>query len=124
MQPTYEVGEQTTFKKRPKLNESELITLNDFNQSFSNSGYAKLPNGLFIQWGLASYLASSGSSGNACPFYTAFPNRCISVVSNDGYAGVNSTATNPTSNTHFKCWGKSPEGRYADTGIFYIAIGY
>ena len=124
-QPIYEVGEQIELKKRPTFNDSELIIQNDFTQSFYDNGYAKLPNGLFLQWGRASYLAARGSDGCVCAFYTAFPNRCFSIVSNDGYAGAKSTATAPISNTHFKCWGRNPiGGELSDVGLFYIAIGY
>ena len=122
--PTYEVGEQTTFKKRPMINDSNVISLDLFANAFEGSGYQRFPSGLIIQWGLVSYLSIKDVEGCVCPFYTAFPNRCLSIVSNDGYAGVNSTATNPISNTHFRCWGKSPIGQFADTGLFYIAIGF
>ena len=122
--PLYEVGEHVVFKKRPKFNDSEFIIQNDFTQSFYDSGYTKLPNGLFLQWGMASYPAGKGSDGCVCAFYTAFPNSCLSIVANDGFAGVNTAAVHPISTTHFRIWGKSPQGIYADTGIFYIAIGY
>ena len=46
--PTYEVGEQTTFKKRPKFNESELLTRNDYQ---NKTGYRRSPDGFLYQWG-------------------------------------------------------------------------
>lgn len=120
----YEVSEPSVFKNRPFFNNSEIITLSDFNTSFTQNGYIKLPNGLFVQWGLAQYASARGQEGDIVPFYITFPNLCMSIITSDGYAGVNSTAANPISKSHFKCWCKSPLGAYADTGFFYIAIGF
>lgn len=106
------------------VNNSNVISLDLFTNAFEGSGYQRFPSGLIIQWGLVSYLSIKGAEGCVCPFYTAFPNRCLSIVSNDGDTGVHSTATNPISNTHFRCWGKSSIEQFADTGLFYIAIGF
>lgn len=123
-QPLYEVGESVEFKKRPNINNSDVISLDLFTNNLESSGYQKLPSGLVIQWGMAAYKEGHGLKGGVCAFYTAFPNCCLSIVANDGYAGVNSVAVYPISTTQFRCWAKNSEGRFSDTGFFYIAIGY
>ena len=47
-QLTYEVGEQTTFKKRPTFSGAELITQNDYQ---NKTGYRRSPDGFLYQWG-------------------------------------------------------------------------
>lgn len=98
--------------------------LNRFSQSFSKNGYTKLPNGLLIQWGETQYLPDNGEEGTIQSFYTTFPNACFAIVTNDGYGGVHSTAAQPVSQSHFRCWGKASTGQLLQTGIFYIAIGF
>ena len=65
-QPIYEVGEQTTFRKRPKFNESELLTLNDYQ---NKTGYRRSADGFLYQWG---EIAISKSTDNV-PFRIVYP---------------------------------------------------
>ena len=90
----------------------------------NKNGYLKLPNGLYVQWGSANYAVEDGEAGSLVPFNIPFPNECFAIITNDGWGGVNSTAANPISKSYFKCWGKNPLGSYANTGLFYIAIGF
>ena len=87
------------------------------------AGFTRLPNGLLIQWGGVNYLASTGSVGTVCSFYTAFPNLCLSIITSDNGEAVNSTASLPVSASQFKVWGRQHNGSYADSFIYYIAIG-
>ncbi|OCL18927.1 hypothetical protein A9G07_11015 [Gilliamella sp. wkB72] len=123
-QPIYEVGERVDFKKRPTFNNSNLISSAEYAAVFTRNGYAKMANGVILQWGEGQYLAEAQTNGYIQSFYTAFPNACLSIVTSDGFAGVNSTAASPVSRTQFRCWCKSPVGAYANTGFFYIAIGF
>lgn len=104
---------------------SEHVT-NMFNQSFGRCGYTRLPNGLIIQWGTANSLGSDMKNGTLQSFFVAFPNACLSVVTNDAGNGVNPTAASPVSNFQFRCWGKTPinGAPYSNTTMFYIAIGF
>ena len=122
--PIYEVGELVNFKKRPTFNNSNLISSAEYAAVFTRNGYAKMPNGLILQWGEGQYQAEAQENGYIQSFYTAFPNACLSIVTSDGFAGVNSTAASAVSRTQFRCWCKSPVGAYANTGFFYIAIGF
>lgn len=122
--PIYEVGEQVDFKKRPTFNNSNLISSAEYAGVFAKNGYAKMPSGLILQWGEGQYQAETGINGCVNSFYTAFPGACLSIVTSDGFAGVNSTAAYPISRTKFGCWCRDPWGNYANTGFFYIAIGF
>lgn len=53
-------------------------------QSLSSSGYAKLPNGLYLQWGDA----TNPGSDYAITFPAAFPTACQSVVVVSKYDGL------------------------------------
>ena len=123
--PVYEVGGiQTDFKQRPTFNNSDLISRSDYSSSFNKNGYIKLPNGLVIQWGEAEYLKTADQDGYIQSFYTSFPHACLAIVTNDAYGGTNSTAAHPISTSQFRCWGKNSIGAYANTGLFYIALGF
>lgn len=92
--------------------------------SNENAGFLKMPNGLIIQWGRVLYANGVGVSGEDKSFYTAFPRVCLSIVSSDEGSGTNSTSCWPLSTTQFRCWGRTHQGSYAQTGIFYMAIGF
>ncbi|MWN31026.1 MULTISPECIES: gp53-like domain-containing protein [unclassified Gilliamella] len=86
----YEVAIETNFKQRPKFNDNDILSVNDFGGMLNENGYQKLPSGLIIQWGVAN---SSYIRGEVIP-PVAFPNRVLSVHFTD----TNSEqATNSTS---------------------------
>lgn len=65
---------------------------NDWTKSTGASGYTKLPNGVYIQWGeTASINSGTNTSVN---FPTAFPNACRQVI--PGIKGNSATATTTT----------------------------
>lgn len=55
-----------------------LQDLSVFGRSISGSGYQKLPGGLWIQWGITSYIADYQRIYQAFP--VSFPNACFSVT--------------------------------------------
>ncbi|MCO6546119.1 MAG: tail fiber protein, partial [Gilliamella sp.] len=68
---------------------NRVVNLNEhimsmFGQSFGHSGYAKLPNGLIIQWGVAQYQSATGGKGTVQSFFTAFPTTCFLMMCSDG----------------------------------------
>ena len=101
-----------------------MISSAEYAGVFAKNGYAKMPSGLILQWGEGQYQAEAGINGCIQSFYTEFPNACLSIVTGDGFAGVNSTAAYPISRAQYGCWCRDPWGNYANTGFFYIAIGF
>lgn len=85
-------------------------------------GFFKIPGGLLVQFGRTNYVESTGAGGTVQPFFTAFPNGCLSIVCGDLDGGANTVSAIAISKTHFKCWGKNV-GRYANTALYYIAVG-
>lgn len=90
------------------------------NQDIGRPGYVVFPNGLILQWGLAT---GHGTPGNLVTvnYPLEFPNQCFQVI----VGGVNSTPTGG------KCWcsfsSKASFSYYSDTASFggaWIAIGY
>ncbi|OCF99959.1 gp53-like domain-containing protein [Gilliamella sp. wkB308] len=122
--PIYEVGEHVDFKERPTVNNRDLICSNDYTGSFNKNGYIKLPSGLVIQWGESRYSQTAGVNGYIQSFHTAFPHTCFLVMTSDRYYGANSTSAHPISASQFRCWGRCGPSEYADTDLFYIALGF
>jgi hypothetical protein len=96
----------------------------DWTKDTSASGYTKLPNGLYIQWGVTgSY--TTGTT-NAVSFPIAFPTACRQVI-----AGIQGNSASSTASTG--TWGT---GNYSTTGFDlynrtsltftfnYMAVGY
>ncbi len=104
---------------------SPVVTLADHVSNPVINGYYKLPNGIILQWGYVSYLASDGQNGKTVQFNIPFPSTCFIVVSNDsGGNGTNATAAVIVDRTQFKAYGKYVStGAWADTGIGWIAVG-
>jgi hypothetical protein len=96
----------------------------DFTASFvASAGYQKLPGRFIMQWGTASYLASSGATGLLVTLPITFPNGILGASGNDTGGGANSVGANPLSASTIRLWGKNA-GTYTNTPIFYQAIGY
>jgi hypothetical protein len=90
-----------------------------YSSSNTSSGYVKLPNGLYIQWGFD----SSTSGYHTVTFPIAFPSYCFSVVTSiaEQYAGEAWTV-------YHSNWNRSRTGftTYSSSAIsdtIYIAIG-
>lgn len=84
--------------------------------SFSSNGYAQLPSGLFIQWGVY-----SGATNGTVTFPIAFPNACLSVTitaRNTGAVCLN----NITPSTTSFYWRDTAVAE--NTGIRWTAVGY
>ena len=94
------------------------------NRSLTANGYQKLPGGLTVQWGLASYQGVTGATGQVFSFNVPFPNACLAILASDAGGGCHSTGTTPVSATQFRCWGKDANGTYLDTAMQWAAIGY
>jgi hypothetical protein len=90
-----------------------------YSSANSSNGYVKLPNGLYIQWGVD----TSNAGYHTVTFPIAFPSYCFSVVTAVGeqYAGEAWTV-------YYGNWSRTRTGftTYASTAIdtmTYIAIG-
>lgn len=64
----------------------------DWTNSKATSGYAKLPSGIYIQWGVTSSLSTATTTSISLP--TSFPTACAQVVvTPQGNSGSSTTAT-------------------------------
>ena len=92
-------------------------------KSLASSGYQKLPSGLIVQWGLASF---AGGGSNTFTFPVTFPHSCFAVVSNQNYSGSGLSGNNVTS-AYVVSASQFALSMPAATGaatIFWFAIGY
>lgn len=96
----------------------------EFVASLSGSGYQKLPSGLIIQWGVISYLASSGAVGTTASLPIAFPTAFLKALGGDTGFYANANGVSPEGLSQIRGWGRNSSGAYADTVISYFAIGY
>lgn len=93
----------------------------NFTNSLTSNGYQKLPNGLIIQWGTASFSAGSAS----ITFPITFPNALFSITGCPeiiGFAGASYAATieaRSTSGATFNLYYTS-----GSPNVEWIAIGY
>ncbi|KVG24745.1 gp53-like domain-containing protein [Burkholderia ubonensis] len=98
------------------------LSLGDFGNSLSTSGYQKLPSGLIIQWGLG---ATSGQTGTVT-FPLAFPNTA-SVMN---ILRTSSSAMSDGNTFNWNGWtgggktGATIQSQLANTTFMYIVIGY
>ena len=107
---------------------ANVVTINQFTQSLSSSGYTILPNGLIIQWGTTGYLGGEGDVTVSFPI--TFPHACLNAVA---------TMRSPTANnTNNDIWGKiynfttstisinygASSGGNQGWGSYWMAIGY
>lgn len=84
---------------------------------FNENGYAKLPGGLILQWGV--YRGVSRDVN----FNIRFPNKCLNVIvcnnfgTGDYWTGDRHTKVGTWTNEKFSCF-------YEMNGISWMAIGY
>lgn len=122
-QPTYEVGEQTTFKKRPKFNESELLTRNDYSYHVNdNIVVLRRADGLIIQRFTAMYYGSDAGDGTVATLPVSFSNNFYFAIVNDGADGCHAVAALPDTLSTVRMWGKVAD-IHVDTLVQIIAIG-
>ena len=121
--PTYEVGEQTTFKKRPKYNESELTTLNDYTYHINgNTVVLRRADGLIIQYFTAMYYGCDSRNGTVATLPISFSNNFYFAIANDGAEGCHTVTALPDTLSTVKIWGKVGD-IYVDSLLQIIAIG-
>ena len=121
--PTYEVGEQTTFKKRPKYNESELTTLNDYTYHINgNTVVLRRADGLIIQYFTAMYYGCDAGNGTVATLPVSFPNNFYFALANDGADGCHTVTVLPHTLSTAKIWGKVGD-IHIDSFLQIIAIG-
>lgn len=90
--------------------------LDEFGVSKTSNGYQKLPSGLIIQWGNASW----STSGTAVSFPMAFPTGCLAVVVGmAGSVGGQPYVNNPTA-TGFNAFMTAG----TTSNHYWLAIGY
>lgn len=100
----------------------DLAATTGYTQNLATAGYTKLPNGLYIQWGVSGSIAQD--SGGYTSFYTAFPNECFAVMatrySGTAGSGEGSVTAYIYSTTQFYIY----NGEDVTSTFKYIAIGY
>jgi hypothetical protein len=101
----------------PAAQSNQAVNLGQFVNSFGGAGYAKLPGGLIMQWGGASF----STAGAANTFPVAFPNACLSLAAgNSGTSGLTVLMSyTAVSSTGFTAKSSSGAGSY-----YYMALGY
>jgi len=98
--------------------------LSAFPSSNTTNGYAKLNNGVIVQWG---YAVSSGTASPnfAVTFPIAFPNQMTSIAGMpNGFNGVLSYVSKTTTTFSGGLYIASSGAFVSGNGAFWIAIGY
>ena len=91
----------------------------------ATNGYQKLPSGLIIQWGGATFRGTTEITGEVITLPIAFPNAFLRITGTDGGYGANPIGITIISKSQFRCWGRvAASGNFSDTGFHWIAIGY
>ena len=91
----------------------------------TQNGYQKLPGGLIIQWGEATFRGTTGVTGETITLPIAFPNAFLRITGTDGGYGANAIGITIINKSQFRCWGRIvSSGAFSDTGFHWIAIGY
>ncbi len=91
----------------------------------TQNGYQKLPGGLIVQWGEATFPGTTGQSGELITLPIAFPNAFFRITGTDGGYGANAVGITIISKSQFRCWGRIvTSGAFSDTGFHWIAVGY
>lgn len=106
---------------------ANVVTINQFSQVKSPSGYTVLPNGVIVQWGTVPSGAGEGSTSVTFP--VAFPTACVSLTAsiinpssdneNDFWYQVISLNT-----TFATLYRNSSDGDSRSVSGYYMAIGY
>lgn len=99
-------------------------TVGSISYSKSTNGYTYLPSGIIIQWGNIGALGDDGSVYVAFPI--AFPNAVVSIVGTSKLTGTGGSirASITIKTDYTKSGFTALQDTYADSGSFYIAIGY
>lgn len=92
--------------------------------SATSSGYTKLTNGIIIQWGTTSLIAS-GAAGTV-PFPLTFPNTCFQVIAGViGNGAVSTASTGQWGTTSYTTTSFSLLNRTSESLTFnYLAVGF
>lgn len=96
----------------------------DWTKDTSASGYTKLPNGIYLQWGVTGSL-STGTT-NSISFPTSFPNACRQVVTSpNGNSASSTVATGHWGTGNYSTSGFDLYNRTSISLTFsYLAVGY
>ena len=91
----------------------------------ATNGYQKLPGGLILQWGGATFHETTGATGGVITLPIAFPNAFLRITGTDGGFGANAVGITIMSKSQFRCWGRVvSSGAFSDTAFHWVAIGY
>ena len=125
--------------KAKSIVDEKIVLKTDFEVSKQENGYAKLPNGLIIQWGkTGKYPPAFTKIKEIQLFPIAFPNKCLSITSHINDHAINDRGasdevqnrniyvkTNYITNAGFMFTMHTPGGTEAFGWEFYwMAIGY
>ena len=116
----------TTSEVAAGTDDTKIVTAKKLKALFANglntatNGYQKLPGGLIIQWGGATFSGTTGETGEVITLPIAFPNAFLRITGtgNGGY-GENAIGITIISKSQFRGY-----GAFSDTGFHWIAIGY
>ena len=96
-----------------------------FANSKATNGYQKLPGGLIIQWGGATFSGSTEATGEVIALPIAFPNAFLRITGTDVGYGANAIGITIIGKSQFRCWGRIvSSGAFSDTSFHWVAIGY
>ena len=91
----------------------------------ATNGYQKLPGGLILQWGGATFRETTGATGQVIALPISFPNAFLRITGTDGGYGANAIGITIIGKSQFRCWGRNvSSAAFSDTGFHWIAIGY
>lgn len=121
--PLYEVGEHVVFSKRPRFNESELITKTDYTYQINGETVVlRRADGLIIQRFIGQFYGGHGTNGTIVTLPIAFPNNFYIALANDGAGGCHAVTAVPVSLSTVKIYGKN-RGDYTDSLLQITVIG-
>lgn len=121
--PIYEVGEITNFKKRPTVNNSELVIKNDYSYEITDDAIIlRRPDGLIIQYFKAMYYGADGIRGTVVSIPVSFNENFYFAIANDGADGCHVVSALPNTLTTARIFGKAGDN-YTNSWLQIIAVG-
>ena len=119
----YEVGEHVVFSKRPRFNESELITKTDYTYQINGETVVlRRADGLIIQRLIGQFYGGHGTNGTIVTLPIAFPNNFYIALANDGAGGCHAVTAVPNTLSTVRLYGKT-RGNYIDSLLQITVIG-
>jgi hypothetical protein len=99
----------------------DTVGTTGYTQSFDGNGWARLPNGLIIQWGSATIAGNGSTSVTSPTSFTTVSRVVIGGAAQSGNAQDNNPAVTSSSTSGFSVW-SAVDGTLF--GCQWIAVGY